>query len=84
VYSTIELHNENIVWESASRGLIFLAAEDVNPAFGKSGNDDKNARILRATRHRPVTERFKMSEANEAFKHLEARKARYRIVLDND
>jgi len=32
----------------------------------------------------PVTETFKMSEANEAFKHLEAGKARYRIVLEND
>jgi alcohol/geraniol dehydrogenase (NADP+) len=32
----------------------------------------------------PVTESFKMSEANEAFEHLEAGKARYRIVLEND
>jgi len=31
-----------------------------------------------------VTESFKMSEANEAFEHLEAGKARYRIVLEND
>ena len=31
-----------------------------------------------------VTESFKMSEANEAFAHLEAGKARYRIVLEND
>jgi uncharacterized zinc-type alcohol dehydrogenase-like protein len=31
----------------------------------------------------PVTERFSMSEANEAFEHLEAGKARYRIVLEN-
>jgi uncharacterized zinc-type alcohol dehydrogenase-like protein len=32
----------------------------------------------------PVTESFKMSEVNEAFDHLKAGKARYRIVLTND
>jgi alcohol/geraniol dehydrogenase (NADP+) len=32
----------------------------------------------------PVTESFKMSEINEAFAHLRAGKARYRIVLTND
>ena len=32
----------------------------------------------------PVTETFPMSAANEAFDHLEAGKARYRIVLKND
>ena len=31
-----------------------------------------------------VTENYKMSEINEAFKHLENGKARYRIVLEND
>jgi uncharacterized zinc-type alcohol dehydrogenase-like protein len=31
----------------------------------------------------PVTESFKMSEANEAIEHLEAGNARYRIVLEN-
>jgi uncharacterized zinc-type alcohol dehydrogenase-like protein len=30
-----------------------------------------------------VTEHFPMSQANEAFAHLEAGKARYRLVLDN-
>lgn len=33
---------------------------------------------------RPVIETFKLSQANEAFAHLEAGKARYRIVLEND
>jgi alcohol/geraniol dehydrogenase (NADP+) len=39
-----------------------------------------------AARHgvAPVTEEFPMSQANEAFKHLEAGKARYRIVLRNE
>jgi uncharacterized zinc-type alcohol dehydrogenase-like protein len=32
----------------------------------------------------PVTEHFPMSQANEAVAHLEAGKARYRIVLKND
>jgi uncharacterized zinc-type alcohol dehydrogenase-like protein len=32
----------------------------------------------------PVTESYKMSEINEAFEHLKAGKARYRIVLTND
>jgi alcohol/geraniol dehydrogenase (NADP+) len=32
----------------------------------------------------PVTEIFPMSQANEAFAHLEAGKARYRVVLKND
>jgi len=38
------------------------------------------------TRHQiaPTIERFPMSKANEAFEHLEAGKARYRIVLEND
>jgi uncharacterized zinc-type alcohol dehydrogenase-like protein len=32
----------------------------------------------------PQTEHYKMSEINAAFDHLEAGKARYRIVLEND
>ena len=32
----------------------------------------------------PITEEFPMSKANEAFEHLEAGRARYRIVLKND
>lgn len=31
-----------------------------------------------------ITEKFPMSKINEAFKHLESGKARYRIVLEND
>lgn len=38
------------------------------------------------TRHNiePLTENFKMSDINAAIEHLEAGKARYRIVLEND
>ena len=32
----------------------------------------------------PVTESYKMSEINDAFEHLRAGKARYRIILTND
>jgi uncharacterized zinc-type alcohol dehydrogenase-like protein len=32
----------------------------------------------------PIVEEFPMSQANQAFKHLEEGKARYRIVLKND
>lgn len=32
----------------------------------------------------PVTEHFKLSQANEALQHLHEGKARYRIVLEND
>ena len=32
----------------------------------------------------PITEEFPMSQANETIEHLEAGKARYRIVLKND
>lgn len=38
------------------------------------------------TRHdiKPVIEKFPMSKINDAFEHLRAGKARYRIVLEND
>jgi uncharacterized zinc-type alcohol dehydrogenase-like protein len=39
-----------------------------------------------AARHgiAPITEEFRMSQANEAIAHLESGKARYRVVLKND
>ncbi len=45
-----------------------------------------NAMLDFCARHgiEPITENFKMSEANEAMERLEAGKARYRIVLKND
>ncbi len=43
-------------------------------------------RGLFSARHRiePVVEYFPMSRVNEAIAHLEAGKARYRVVLEND
>jgi uncharacterized zinc-type alcohol dehydrogenase-like protein len=52
-----------------------------------SGAPATVARMLEfAARHSiaPVVEEFPMSQANQAFAHLEAGKARYRIVLKND
>jgi uncharacterized zinc-type alcohol dehydrogenase-like protein len=45
-----------------------------------------NAMFDFSARHNivPITEEFPMSKANEALAHLEAGKARYRIVLKND
>ncbi|MGO8765397.1 MAG: alcohol dehydrogenase catalytic domain-containing protein [Limisphaerales bacterium] len=51
------------------------------------GSPDSIATMLEfAARHKitPQTEHFPMSRINEAFEHLEAGKARYRIVLDAD
>jgi uncharacterized zinc-type alcohol dehydrogenase-like protein len=52
-----------------------------------SGSPAAVARMLEfAARHgvAPVVEEFPMSQANQALAHLEAGKARYRIVLKND
>ena len=52
-----------------------------------SGAPATVARMLEfAARHSiaPVVEEFPMSQVNQAFAHLEAGKARYRIVLKND
>jgi len=51
------------------------------------GSPVTTARMLEfCVRHgiAPVTEHFKMSQVNEAFEHLRAGKARYRLVLEND
>jgi hypothetical protein len=41
-------------------------------------------RVLRATPDRPGNRNFPTVSVNEAFEHLEAGKARYRIVVEND
>lgn len=51
------------------------------------GSPGTTAQMLNfAGRHgiQPMIEKFPMSRANEAFEHLAAGKARYRIVLEND
>ena len=52
-----------------------------------SGGPGTVAKMLEfCARHgiKPITEEFQMTQANEAVAHLEAGKARYRIVLKND
>ena len=48
--------------------------------------DTVNKMLQFAERHsiEPVTEEFNMRDVNEAFEHLRAGKARYRIVLKSD
>ncbi|MBI1337437.1 MAG: alcohol dehydrogenase catalytic domain-containing protein [Phycisphaera sp.] len=51
------------------------------------GSPATTAQMLEfAARHHiaPVTENYKMTQANDALEHLHAGKARYRIVLEND
>jgi uncharacterized zinc-type alcohol dehydrogenase-like protein len=51
------------------------------------GSPSNTLRMIEfAARHgiAPVTEHFKMSQANDALEHLRTGKARYRIVLEND
>jgi len=54
-----------------------------SPTGSRSATD---AMLDFAARHAiaPTTEHFPMSKVNEAFEHLHAGKARYRIVLDAD
>lgn len=64
-----------------------LIAEQKQISGSPSGAPATVATMLDfAARHKvePVTESFPMSKANEAIEHLEAGKARYRIVLTND
>jgi uncharacterized zinc-type alcohol dehydrogenase-like protein len=64
-----------------------LIAQQKSIGGTPSGAPSVVARMLDfCARHgiQPVTEQFPMTQANEAFAHLEAGKARYRIVLKND
>jgi len=64
-----------------------LIASQLSVSGSPVGSPATTASMLEfCTRHRiaPVTERFPLSQVNEALAHLAAGKARYRIVLDND
>jgi uncharacterized zinc-type alcohol dehydrogenase-like protein len=68
-------------------GLFPLLIGQRSIAASPSGPPDIVSRMLDfCARHKitAVTEEFPMSKANEALAHLEAGKARYRIVLKND
>ena len=68
-------------------GAFALIAGQREISGSPSGSPINVMRMLDfAARHglAPITEEFPMSQANEALAHLEAGKARYRIVLKND
>jgi uncharacterized zinc-type alcohol dehydrogenase-like protein len=80
------LHFVGVATEPVSLVTFSLIAGQKSVSGTPSGSPGTMAKMLEfCARHdiAPVTERFKMSEANEAFEHLEAGKARYRVVLEN-
>jgi alcohol/geraniol dehydrogenase (NADP+) len=81
------LHVVGAVPEPLAIGAFSLIGAQRSVGGSPSGAPGTVATMLEfCARHgvRPVTEEFPMSRANEAMAHLEAGKARYRIVLKND
>ena len=81
------LHVVGAVPEPMAIGAFALIGGQHSVGGSPSGAPGTVATMLDfCARHgvRPVTEEFPMSRANEALAHLEAGKARYRIVLKND
>jgi alcohol/geraniol dehydrogenase (NADP+) len=81
------LHFVGVVPEPVSLLAFPLIAGQRSVSGTPLGSPGTTAKMLEfCSRHNiaPITESFRMSEANEAFEHLEAGKARYRIVLKND
>jgi uncharacterized zinc-type alcohol dehydrogenase-like protein len=81
------LHTVGIIGEPVSLAAFPLIAGQKSFSGSPLGSPSTTAKMLDfCARHEiaPVTESFKMSEVNEALEHLEAGKARYRIVLTND
>ena len=81
------LHTVGIIGEPVSLAVFPLLNGQKSFSASPLGSPSTVAKMLDfCARHEiaPVTETFKMSEINEAFEHLAAGKARYRIVLTND
>jgi alcohol/geraniol dehydrogenase (NADP+) len=81
------LHFVGAVSQPISVGAFSLIAGQKSISGSPLGSPaTTRAMIEFCARHRiaPMIERFPMSKANEAFEHLAAGKARYRIVLEND
>jgi uncharacterized zinc-type alcohol dehydrogenase-like protein len=81
------LHTVGAISEPVSLGAFSLIGGQKSFSGSPLGSPSTVAKMLDfCARHEisPVTESFKMSEVNEAFEHLAAGKARYRIVLTND
>ncbi|WP_020468974.1 NADPH-dependent aldehyde reductase Ahr [Zavarzinella formosa] len=81
------LHTVGAVAEPISLGAFPLIMGQKSLSGSPLGSPATTAKMLEfCARHQisPVTETFPMSKVNEAFAHLEAGKARFRIVLAND
>lgn len=78
------LHLVGVVPEPIPTPVFPLMVGQRSLSASPLGSPSTTAKMLEfCARHSiaPVTEHYKMSEANEAFEHLEAGKARYRVVL---
>jgi alcohol/geraniol dehydrogenase (NADP+) len=81
------LHFVGAVTEDIPLNIFLLLRAQRSISSSPGGDPVTIATMLDfASRHHivPKTEHFPMSEINKAFEHLEAGKARYRIVLDAD
>ncbi len=81
------LHTVGAVAEPISLPAFPLIAGQKSLSGSPLGSPLNTAKMLDfCARHKiePITETFPLSKINEAFAHLEAGKARYRIVLTND
>lgn len=81
------LHFVGVVTEDIPVNVFSLLVAQRSLSSSPSGPPVAIATMLDfASRHNitPTTEHFPMSQINKAFEHLEAGKARYRIVLDAD
>jgi len=81
------LHTVGVVPDPVALGVFPLIAGQKSFSGSPLGSPSTIGSMIDfCARHQisPVTESFKLSEVNEAFEHLKAGKARYRIVLQND
>src|SRR5262249_26330397 len=81
------LHTVGVIDEPVSLAAFPLIATQRSFSGSPLGSPATTATMLEfAARHgiAPTTEMFPMSKINDAFEHLKAGKARYRIVLEND
>jgi uncharacterized zinc-type alcohol dehydrogenase-like protein len=81
------LHVVGAVPEPIPVGVMSLLVGQKSLSASPLGSPATTAKMLEfCGRHAiaPVTEEFPMSKVNDAMEHLEAGKARYRIVLKND
>lgn len=81
------LHIVGVVPSLIPLDALALIGSDLSVSGSAAGSPSTLRTMLDfCVRHRiePVVEHFPLSRVNEALAHLEAGKARYRVVLDND